>query len=99
MAVSEPVQRQRACSWPPSPGVGPLRASATREVKSGRPGRKAGGWDLPRPGLWSSGTAGSAIPQTTEVSVNSRKETAGFIDPEDFHRTAGLVPTAGEVLS
>lgn len=54
---------------------------------------------MPRRGLWSSGTAGSAIPQTTEVSVNSRKETPGFIDLEDFHRTAGLVPMAGEVLS
>lgn len=97
MAVSGPVQRQCACSCPPSPGDGPLRASATREIKSGRPGCKAGGWDMPRRGLWSSGTAGSAIPQTTEV--NSRKETPGFIDPEDFHRTAGLVPMAGEVLS
>lgn len=44
------------------------------------------------------GPRGSTLPQTVEVLVNSRKETAGVTDPEDVCRAAGLVHAVGKML-
>lgn len=72
---------QRACSGPSSPMSQATRGECDWESESGK-------WDLQHSGLFrASETAGSTIPHTIEILVNSKEEMTEFIIPKDFWKT------------